>query len=351
MTNDIDTRDNRRTAFTLTELLTVIAIIGVLVALLLPAVQSARESARRSSCLNNIKQASLGLIGYQSAKGRFPPAVVCRSSTGGTCDLVGWWNGSFSARSVDWGESWTARILPFIEQASIYNRFNFDLPNNAAVNRSAATVDLPSLRCPSRTADTKFSYSGSNVAKIHYGGNFGAGRAISVWSGTNSALLGVFDGYRQWAASLGQITDGTSKTLLLAEIITAPNSGDSRGAWNVQGSTAFCGGVPVAAPTAAMILSGTMMRTVNPDTTAGNSTVNRDGAIWSPNSPSPGNNEPDPMLWSGDSSSGQAARSRHPGGANVAMADGSARFVTESIDILTWYRLHTIQGGETVGDY
>ncbi len=345
----LGTLRNRSLGFTLVELLVVIAIIGVLVGLLLPAVQAAREASRRSSCLNNVKQLALALMNHHDAMRQFPKGLVC---TTGSCDLTGSFAGNFSARSGNWGESFIIRILPYTEYQSIYNAYNFSIPNCALSNMNAVVPKLSAMLCPSREPELRGfrladAYSGTNftrdVSKIHFGGNFGAGRAISETGSWQPGLRGVFNEARQWGASIKDISDGTSKTFLLGEIITESSGvSDSRGAWNVQGSTAFSGGLTMAAPTATDIQSA--MRRPNATFTSSNQAEMADGTAWCPNS------KPlaDTMYYCNDNSRGVAVRSTHPGGANVALADGSTRFVNDSIDTLVWYGIHTIAGGEAV---
>jgi prepilin-type N-terminal cleavage/methylation domain-containing protein/prepilin-type processing-associated H-X9-DG protein len=325
--------------FTLVELLVVIAIIGTLVGLLLPAVQAARESARLTQCGNAIKQGTLALQNFHDAQKKFPRGLVC---TTGTCDGVGGgaFPGHFAARSGDWGESWVIRVLPFLEMSEVSNKYDFTVSGTFTVNRNVAANSIPALRCPSRGIDTTCYYYGTRVTKIHYGGNFGAGRAISTTLSSSQGLRGVFDAAKQWGASLKDITDGSSKTLLMGEILTLTAlsvTDDSRGAWNYQGSTAFTGGLTMPAPTVADVQAG--MRRINL-----NSPI--DAAISCTNTLIT-----DPFYNCKDGSEGVGVRSTHQAGSNVSFADGSTRFLAQSIDALVWYRLHTIQGGETIGDF
>lgn len=331
----------RPSGFTLVELLVVIAIIGTLVGLLLPAVQTARESARLAQCGNAVKQGSLALLNYHDAQRKFPPALVC---TTGSCDFASSFPGHFSARNGNWGESWLVRTLPFLELSEVANKYDFTAPNASTVNRNVAANRITSLLCPSRGVDTTYSYSGTRVTKIHYGGNFGAGRAVTTTLSSSTRLRGVFDAAKAWGASAKDITDGTSKTLLLGEIITdtvSENTGDSRGTWNIQGSTAFTGGLTVTAPATADVQSG--MRRLNGHA----ADAPNDTAIWCPDVVP----ATDPLYYCSDASTGVGVRSTHRGGSSISFADGSTRFLTQSIDVLIWYQLHTIQGGETIGDF
>jgi len=206
-------RFRRQRGFTLVELLVVIAIIGTLVGLLLPAVQNARESARRSHCSNNMKQIALGLQNYQDANKRLPPALVRMASPN---DYVGW--------------TWTAYTLPFMEYTDLYTKVQVGISNaiNGTADPTAADTPIPTLMCPSckigvRELSAKYrsDWGWGNIrgAKTNYLGN---GGPKSTWESST-----VSDSTRQ-QASLGalrmetgimlkDITDGTSKTILIGE--------------------------------------------------------------------------------------------------------------------------------------
>jgi len=269
----------------------------------------------------------------------FPKGLVC---TTGVCDLTGSFDGSFAARSFDWGESFVIRILPFMDSQAVYDQYDFSRPNHWASNREVVSAPLPMLLCPSR--DRVNTWGGRT--KIHYGGNYGAGRAISETLSWPRTLRGVFDAARQWGASTAHITDGMSQTLLLGEIITdSRESDDSRGAWNFQGGTAFSGGLTVATPSDSHVYA--RMRGPNAVFTAADAGTKADQTAYCPNQ----RPQSDTTYYCLDGSYGVAVRSTHPGGVNVALADGSTRFAADSVDLLTWYRLHTIAGREVVGEW
>lgn len=323
----------------------VIAIIAVLIGLLLPAVQSARESARRTACVNNIRQLALALLSYHDVAQQFPRGLVC---TTGSCDLTGSFDGRWAARQADWGESFLIHTLPHLEQQAIYDRYQFNEPNSSRRNMEAVRPVLSALLCGSRESAGNFLHihpTNSHrvrVSKIHYGGNYGAGRAISETVSWQPGLRGVFNAARQWGASIAHISDGTSTTLLVGEIISDSKGNDSRGAWNYQAGTAFSGGLTVATPSVAAIEAG--MRQPNAGFTPANHRELADSTVMCPNK----RNVSDTMYYCNDGSKGVAVRSTHPGGANVAFADGSTRFVNDMIDPLPWYGMHTISGGEVV---
>ena len=219
------TLSKNRRGFTLVELLVVIAIIGTLVGLLLPAVQSAREAARRSACSNNMKQLGLTLLNFESTRKRLPAASdrTAGSSTG----LVG---GSYS---------WVTMVLPFLEETNLYNtlsgsssRFANPISSTAVVNQQTA---LPQLVCPSYAEDKQAATvagvgtTGCGVnnykamAGVGYnatsylpdsgvGGQGGGAITVQYWEPFRADVAGPYAG-----VSLAQVADGTSKTFALAE--------------------------------------------------------------------------------------------------------------------------------------
>jgi prepilin-type N-terminal cleavage/methylation domain-containing protein/prepilin-type processing-associated H-X9-DG protein len=141
--------------FTLVELLIVIAILGVLAALLLPAVQRAREAARRAACLNNLRQIGIGLQNYQEARHFFPPAYVGNPYQSGSAYGVNYPDGNGNGPS---GFAWGALLLPYIEEQNLYDRFNFKAPCWAPENAPAAQTKIPLYLCPSASGgDDTFS--------------------------------------------------------------------------------------------------------------------------------------------------------------------------------------------------
>jgi len=209
------TISKKREGFTLVELLVVIAIIGTLVGLLLPAVQSAREAARRSACTNNLKQLGLGVLNFESARKRLPAANAGIGSSSG---------------SQAGGHSWITAILPFLEETNLYTTISSGsgrLTSAFSVNTSAARTSLPQLVCPSFAGD-KTSATGNSVTSCgvtNYKGVAAAGCATQRVPYTSSNLGGVItlEKYGSEACApytgltLAQITDGTSKTFMIGE--------------------------------------------------------------------------------------------------------------------------------------
>ena len=234
----------RRRGFTLIELLVVIAIISVLIALLLPAVQSAREAARRIQCVNNLKQFGLAMHNYVSANTAFPSGAVFNTSVP-PCSGYGF--GSSCQNTT-----WFVLTLPFIEGGAMYNTFNFSIgsegtmqltgyPYAYAVNSTILTTRLAYFQCPSDNTNT-FNVQGSAVGAVlsgapalvitkgNYGVNwgntdYGQGQRGDSWFASNpSTHLRSPFGYNQGAtgpltATIASMTDGTSNTLLMSELL------------------------------------------------------------------------------------------------------------------------------------
>ncbi len=267
----------RPAGFSLVELLVVITIIGMLVALLLPAVQAAREAARRATCANNLHQIGLGLQNYHSVHASFPPGCIQPAF------MIS--NGRQFA--------WSALLLPYIEQQPLSTAIDFSQPCYAAVNAAPAAMVLPTYMCPS-TARSSAWVQGRAVTDYSglYGENIPPHPA--GWVAENGMMV-----YDQ-AFRIRDVTDGTSNTLIVAENSRFP------------------------------VLAGDQW--IN-----GLNIMDADYAInYIP---------PNPQLWEHD------IRSEHPGGANAALCDGSARFLSETLDVNTLKAILTRAGGEVVGPF
>lgn len=195
--------------FTLVELLVVIAILGVLVGLLLPAVQAARESARRMQCQNNLKQIGIGLLRYHDQHSAFPVGCVEWQPWGNTTN-----------RQL----AWSVYLLPYIEQQSLFDRLDLSKPFDDPLNSDAASTTLSIYVCPS--VDLTYANKTSPRGPTHYGGIIG-----ERITGPNNPFKGVML-YEQ-AISIPEILDGTTFTLIVAE-----DSGFSDGEW-INGRNVF----------------------------------------------------------------------------------------------------------------
>ncbi len=318
----------RRRAFTLVELLVVIAIIGILIALLLPAVQAAREAARRSQCTNNLKQIGLGLHNYHDTFKKFPPGGL-------------WWTNNTGA--ANWSRnrgSMLVHLLPFVEQQSLYDAFDlsqplayqqFATPPSTGSPYIAGTI-VSVYRCPSdKSADynatTVNGVTAGNLAHFSYAGSKGPTR-----TGNNSAgscpERAAYDAYkfstsdntpagpftrmgRNYVCKMRDIIDGMSNTILAGEVRAECAQPIRRGwahASNTQG----------------------MISTIYP--------INYNSCSTS--------STPEPCQWWNNWSTEFGFKSMHPGGANFAFSDGSVQFLSETIDHWTYQYL----GGKAEGE-
>lgn len=320
-----------RRGFTLIELLVVIAIIAILIALLLPAVQQAREAARRSQCKNNLKQIGIALHNYHDTFGRFPPAAVGTNTTVGFNDN--------DVRHAGWGATWVIQILPYIDQAPLYNNYTPELPARDNANQSVVRERLTVFQCPSDTEAPPIGTANGavlNMARGNYGLNIGLGRGRNNGVFNSQQRRGIGHIRRQWGARMADITDGTSNTIVVGELLKDIRTGDST--WGVW---AHAGGP---------FISGFNERQTGPDrymVPNGNATINQNRQ-YTPHCPNGGN---DPVFRCEDSDVAHSVRSKHVGGAQVILGDGSVRFISENIDENTWAGTLTIAGSEVLGEF
>ena len=293
-----------RRGFTLIELLVVIAIIAVLIALLLPAVQQAREAARRSQCINNLKQLGLALHTYHDSMNVFPPGWI--GVQGGNSDMEG-----------PSGFAWGSHILPYIDQAPLYNRLNFNVSCTDASNAIARQTVLASFRCPTDPSPNIWSLgeegNPSNILatlpSANYVGSFGTLGfedicASPPFPGAQCVSNGMF--FHNSSTRMRDAVDGTSNTVFLGE-----HRSNAALRWN----STWVGVIPAGEEAIARILA------VSDHT---------------PNHPS---------LHIDDFSSW------HTGGVHFLFGDGRVRFITQNIDTNVFKAIATRSGGEVVGEF
>ena len=329
----------RRSGFTLIELLVVIAIIAVLIALLLPAVQQAREAARRIQCKNNLKQFGLALHNYLDVHTSFPPSLC------------------FS------GSSWSVhgRILPYLEQASAYAQVRLDLDWAHPVNQATKVAELKisSYVCPSDPNSDRMHYAGpdqGNIRPHNYGVNFGTWKIYDPL--TNSGGDGIF--YPNSCTRPADIADGMSNTLLTAEVKTyQPYFRNTSDPGVVPpSSVAFVAGYPGVGRYGPGLDDNTghtewcegpvhqsgFTTTFTPNTrvpfTEGGRTYDIDY-----------NSRYEGTSTTQTTYASITSRSYHTGIVNVGLADGSTRSISTNIDRIVWRSLGTRMGGEIAGEF
>jgi len=317
-------RQTRFRAFTLVELLVVIAIIGMLVGLLLPAVQSAREAARRTDCTNRLKQLGLAMHLHHDAKGRFPSAYESVISPGNP-------HGSPDPGTLDSapGWAWGTQILPYLEQQTLYERLNRELPCWHADNELATSTHLQDFICPSAngTEDsmTVQSANGTELATFGrscYVANVGQ---EEPWGLTAESYLGIVDGpiYRNSHTRAKEVTDGLSKTVFLGE--HHPRISDKTWVGVVPGA--------MVCPKPEFAFAACDFAATLVNVHSGPASTELPPAIHPPNSPL---------------CHVCQMYAEHPGGCNVMLGDGSVRFIDEMINQLTWAALSSRAMGDPV---
>ena len=356
---------HRRKAFTLIELLVVIAIIAVLIALLLPAVQAAREAARRSQCVNNMKQLALACHNHHDSLGRLPYGVFEPYAVA---------NKDISIDATNpFGPNWLIYLLPYVEQTNLYNSCNVagypgpnavivkdgkTTPTNVNLDWRSTTVRqtvISSFLCPSDKGGTQLysdpaklappeqgwargNYAandgptdadhtvGDNWQESHYKNTYYGGDNAHWADGPKIGVMGINYGYK-----FADITDGLSSTILINEVRVGVTAADHRGTWAL--------GLMGASLTGAArdYNPGPNNRMDQADEFQGCS------AFWYPGIGSKDGmgciNDP------GAINAGANARSLHPGGVNSAFCDGSVRFIKNTVDVQIWFALQASKEG------
>ncbi|HTN01898.1 DUF1559 domain-containing protein [Planctellipticum variicoloris] len=300
----------RRHGFTLIELLVVIAIIAILIALLLPAVQQAREAARRTQCRNNLKQLGLALHNYHDTHSVLPPGFV-------------------QTPALHRNEAtWIAFLLPGIDQGPRYNLFDFNACGGcispASPNARAYSDPIPAMRCPSDSeADPALSVYGRG----NYGANNGIGPLIppAGYPQTPRGALGLFNGNSK--VRFADIRDGTSNTVAITELRTyAKGANDFRGVMFYPEGPFTHHNYSPNAKIADQLRTAFCAANSDPPCVGTYSAFNDKQMLYT-------------------------ARSLHTGGVHSLLADGSVRFISENLNLTTWQNLAIPDDGLTLGEF
>ena len=319
----------QRRGFTLIELLVVIAIIAILIALLLPAVQQAREAARRTQCKNNLKQLGLAAHNYHDTHNSFP----------------------LNAEDSLYGYSAQAQLLPFHEQGNLHALIDFNKPAqigvawNPTMNpviQPVASKTLNVLLCPSDAGDPFYvDGNGATWAGSNYLLNGGSGADVNYCSRINDGLF-----WRGSRTKFSDITDGTSNTVFIAETLFGDRGASSATLTNAQRQMKRISGGPPCGPAADAMLGS-----------AASSYDGRRAGAWILSTGyhsltnaffTPNSKQPD-MGHHGEIVAGP--RSLHVGGAQLSLCDGSVRFVSDNVDLATFRNAYARNDGNLLGEW
>lgn len=348
--------------FTLIELLVVIAIIAVLIALLLPAVQMAREAARRTQCRNNLKQIGIALHNYHDTYGYFPPD--------GQRSSEGWGFGGFNGANPDphLNSRWSMKVhlLAFLEQGPVYNSINFqrraeDGWGPAEANATMRRARIDTYLCPS---DGNPEHGDPHATSQNYAANVGTERYYNNWRSNGIAYVAGWDLAIAVPIGVRSIEDGTAQTAAFSEWIRGTMRGDARGDFRSKAYGNTGGVIGAGAP-----LPGNGIQSGRQGDILWEQACERSTAVvwdfkgecwWFSNGHRgsglgfairPNRKACEPGWGDGLDGCSAPASSFHPGGVNVLFCDGTVRFISDTIDQMTYFAIGTRDGNESPGAF
>jgi prepilin-type N-terminal cleavage/methylation domain-containing protein len=347
----------RSAAFTLVELLVVIAIIGVLVALLLPAVQAAREAARRGQCLNNQKQLSLAFLNYESSKKGLPPMARFWWDDADPGQEKGYLD-TYPGGPGSWYDDhgWYIPLMPYIEQAGVSNLANPAKSFSDPANLAARTAFVPMYACPTDIGLQRNEWSYPRWARVRSNYVVNAGNTVYGQHDLPNVLFAGAPFQPRKVTPLKNISDGTSNTLMTTEVRVLPETAEWGGPYSdaqtALGGQVFTGWNPPNSQAAdalcrqgdwinnvrdGFIQQGMPLPLAATESKAGEVTLGRLPAEATQDS-------------RGHKQQHIAARSHHAGGVNASRCDGSVKFYSDGVDPVLWRALTSAAGEETVSD-
>ena len=357
-------RFSRRRGFTLIELLVVISIIGVLIALLLPAVQMAREAARRAQCTNNLKQIGLAVHNYISTYDTLPPSGSRDSDPGGLQRAP--WNGGNGSRQNAYAMK--MRVMSYMEQAVLFDATNFSLDPSwnqgwELANTTTRNIKLSSLICPSDIKPGNLNNAGNGNPDAgmssNYCNNVGNNRRFNGWVPDGPAYFPGWDTQIRATVTLANISDGTNNTAVFSEWV----KGDGMSPTDAKDGLGMTYVLPGLDPQMNLGtgISGEYLNATTCTQRALTREFSWKGERWICQDPGRGGfyshsqqpNRRSCSYWGGGIGSDTfetmlSAGSSHPGGVVVLFLDGSVRFVKTTVNYNTWHSIGTKDGGEVV---
>jgi prepilin-type N-terminal cleavage/methylation domain-containing protein len=346
---------DRKRGFTLVELLVVIAIIGILVALLLPAIQAAREAARRSQCINNLKQLAVAHLNFESAHG-------------GLVFMAKFWSNAEYANGYaggQWGgwyddHGWYIPLMPFVEEANLKDQGDPDMPLSNPVNELVRKAFIPMLSCPSDIGLQRNEWAVPSWARVRTNYVVNAGNTTYGQHSVGGCPLATFPTCREFLGApfiprkfnrLAKITDGTSNTLMMSEALVLPETAGWGGPYS-DGQTALGGQVftgfntPNSPEPDALTRQGEWWGNARSGWLEQGLPVTASGQPAPPiQAPSRGSPPEATLDSNGHKQQYITARSKHPGGVNASRCDGSVDFFSDDIDLLAWDELCSAASG------